>query len=690
MSSRIGDRMIATRRHRFVGRERERALFQNALDATHLPFQIVHVFGPGGIGKTTLLKEFAALAEQKNLPTYYLDACNLEPSPQSLLDALRAAMGLDGPTSPTQVLANQSTRHILLIDTLEILAPWDNWLCENFLSQLPEDTLLVLASRDAPSAAWCTDLGEMLHLIALRNLSPEESCDYLARRNIPSAEHAAVLDFTHGHPLALSLVADVFAQRPNFHFQPEQAPDVIKTLLEQFANKVPSPAHRAALEACVLLRLTTESLLAEMLGVTDAHELFEWLRGLSFIQSGAHGIFPHDLAREALTADLRWRNPDWHKELHKRARAYYVKHFERTNADAQQRVLSDFIFLHRDNAVVRTLFQWDNLTAITDTMRESDRAALIEMVARHEGASAAGLAAHWLARQPEGVQVYREPDQSLAGFLMAIALERATEDDWQRDPGARAAARHLCEHAPLRPGERAILFRFWMARDTYQTVSPIQSLIFVNIVRYSLTTAGLAYTFIPCAEPEHWGAGFAYGDLTRLPEADFEIGGRQYGVYGRDWRASPPMTWLALMAERETGGASDIAPSPSPPLVILNRDEFASAVRAALHHLPHAESLHDNPLIHSRVVVQHSDAHAPIAARAVALQNLLTQTIASLQASPRMAKLFRVLEHTYVQPAPTQEQAAELLDLPFSTYRRHLKEGIAHVVEILWREEIGK
>ena len=320
MSSRIGDRMSATRRQRFVGREDERTVFENALAAPTLPFQVLYIFGPGGIGKTTLLKEFAALAEQTNLPAYYLDARNVEPSPQSLLDALRVAMGLDASVSPMQIFATQPVRHILLIDTLEILAPLDHWLCETFLSQLPDNTLLVLANRDAPSAAWCADLGEMLHTIALRNLSPTESRDYLTRRNVPNEEHAAVLDFTHGHPLALSLLADVFAQRANFHFQPEQAPNVIKILLEQFARHVPGPAHRAALEACVLIRLITESLLAEMLGVPDAHELFEWLRGLSFIQSGAHGIFPHDLAREAMSADIRWRNPDWYKELHKRAR----------------------------------------------------------------------------------------------------------------------------------------------------------------------------------------------------------------------------------------------------------------------------------------------------------------------------------------------------------------------------------
>jgi hypothetical protein len=61
-----------------------------------------------------------------------------------------------------------------------------------------------------------------------------------------------------------------------------------------------------------------------------------------------------------------------------------------------------------------------------------------------------------------------------------------------------------------------------------------------------------------------------------------------------------------------------------------------------------------------------------------------------LKASPRSEKLFRALDRTYFHPAPTQEVAAELLDLPFSTYRRHLKSGIEQVIEALWQHEIGR
>ena len=138
----------------------------------------------------------------------------------------------------------------------------------------------------------------LIRSVSLRNLSPEESLSLLDRRQVPVAQRRSVLEFTHGHPLALSLVADVFAQREGFVFQPEQTPDIVKTLLEKFVQKVPGPAHRAALEACALVRVLTESLLAEMLVLPEAtasgsqavYELFEWLRSLSFVDARPGGI----------------------------------------------------------------------------------------------------------------------------------------------------------------------------------------------------------------------------------------------------------------------------------------------------------------------------------------------------------------------------------------------------------------
>jgi hypothetical protein len=91
----------------------------------------------------------------------------------------------------------------------------------------------------------------------------------------------------------------------------------------------------------------------------------------------------------------------------------------------------------------------------------------------------------------------------------------------------------------------------------------------------------------------------------------------------------------------------------------------------------------------SRLVLEKAGATSDVSARVATLQGLIRRAAESLQASPREAKLYRALFHTYLQPAPTQEQAAEVLDLPFSTFRHHLKAGIARVTDILWQKEIG-
>lgn len=690
--SRLADQLSAARRRRFVGRAGELELFRSALAAPELPFHLLHICGPGGVGKTTLLGELVRLCAEAGAAVAYLDGRNVEPLPESFAGALSLALGGNLAESPLDLLARRASRHAILVDTYETLGPLDEWLRETFLPQLPENTLVVLASREALGPAWRADPGwhNLIRTVALRNLSPDESRAYLDRREVPPDQHRAVLDFTHGHPLALSLVADVFAQRPNTRFQPEAAPDVVKALLGQLVQKVPGPAHRAALEAAGLVRLTTESLLAEMLGVIDAHELFDWLRGLSFVESGSLGVFPHDLAREALAADLRWRNPDWYAELHRRAREYYARRLQQSRGRDQQRILFDYIFLHRDNPLVRPFFNWqDGGSLLPEAYRPADRPALLEMVARHEGGESAELAAHWLDRQPRGTVVFRDAEQPV-GFLAMVALREAASDDVDRDPAARAARDYLRRRAPLRPGEDATVFRFWMARDTYQGVSTVQSHIFVNMVRHYLTP-GLAFTFLPCAEPEFWAPAFSYADLDRLPEADFVVGGRRYGVYGHDWRAVPLVAWLALLAERELD-ATPPAGTPSAAaeaVVVLSRPDFEAAVHAFLRDFTRPDLLLGNPLVRSRLAVECADAGASPSGRVIALQRAVIQASELLLQSPRDAKLHRVLHHTFYHPAPTQERAAELLDLPFSTYRRHLKAGIARVAETLWQWEIG-
>ncbi|HEY7615450.1 MAG TPA: hypothetical protein VH744_01490, partial [Terriglobales bacterium] len=205
MAPRLADHLNAARQQRFVGRTAELALFESALAVPVLPFAVLYLFGPGGVGKTMLLTEFAVRCTSASIPLCHLDARDVEPTPDAFMTALRQILGLAPLDSPIQALGMRGQRQVLLVDTYEQFAPIDGWLREAVLPQLPTDILVVLAGREPPALAWRTDPGwrSLVRTLPLRNLNPAESRSYLTACKVSADQHPAVLAFTHGHPLAL-------------------------------------------------------------------------------------------------------------------------------------------------------------------------------------------------------------------------------------------------------------------------------------------------------------------------------------------------------------------------------------------------------------------------------------------------------------------------------------------------------
>jgi hypothetical protein len=116
----LRDRLESARRRFFVGRAAELDLFRSALAATDLPFAVLYVSGPGGVGKTALLKSFADSAAQCGVRHVHVDGRDLESTPAGFLAALATGLGVDG--DPVGVLA-AGGRTVLLVDTYESLAP---------------------------------------------------------------------------------------------------------------------------------------------------------------------------------------------------------------------------------------------------------------------------------------------------------------------------------------------------------------------------------------------------------------------------------------------------------------------------------------------------------------------------------------------------------------------------------------
>jgi hypothetical protein len=285
----LGDLLASRRRRRFFGRAAEIELFRAALDSAEPPFSMLHIHGPAGIGKTSLLDVFAGLAAHAGASVVRLDGRDLFPSPTAMFEALRGVLHV--PDAEGAIAGPPDMdRLVLLLDTYERLAPLDDWLRTRLLPRLPATALTVVAGRMPPSPAWRADPAwrELLRVVSLRNLSPQESRQYLHACGVDPARHDQLVEVTHGHPLGLSLLADVVARGGEAAADP-LTPDLVVTLLRGFVEVVPSGLHRRALEVCALARVTTEAQLREVLGLEDAHELFAWLRGLSFVESGRTG-----------------------------------------------------------------------------------------------------------------------------------------------------------------------------------------------------------------------------------------------------------------------------------------------------------------------------------------------------------------------------------------------------------------
>ncbi len=453
---RLAERLTRARQGRFVGREVELELFCSALLAAELPFAVLHIYGPGGIGKTTLLREYARLGSESGYTIALLDR-NLDPSPSGFLLALRQTLGL-ADTGTDLTFFNWPAKLILLIDTYEALTPLDTWLRETLLPQLPGHSLVIIAGRNPPAPAWRSDLdwAELTRILPLRNLRPEESRTYLSIRGIPPGRHQEVLNLTHGHPLALSLVADILNQNePDRALSFQAEPDVVRVLLNRFVQDVPGSSHRLALQVCALAWATTEELLAQILNEAETAAIFDWLQQLSFIEPGSLGVFPHDLARDVLDADFRWRSPAGYRQLNQRLFTYLSTRVQQARGIEQQRLWFDLLYLARHNPFFKTYFDWNTFhRALAEPASSGDAAAILEMVQAHEGDASAQIAHYWLGRQPNAFQVYRTMEGELIGFMAHLTLSEVTPADIAADPAMPAALNFVRRYGPLRPGKK--------------------------------------------------------------------------------------------------------------------------------------------------------------------------------------------------------------------------------------------
>ncbi|MGW7029691.1 ATP-binding protein [Streptomyces xanthophaeus] len=662
----MGERLNSARVRAFIGRGVQLTRFEEALTGDpQAPFAF-YVYGPGGIGKSTLLRRLADDARTAGRPVVELDGRFVSRDPA---DFERAAGPF--PDVPGTVL---------IVDSFEHCQWLESWLWHHFLPRAADGALVVLAGRLAPQPQWTADpaWAGLLHVSELEPFSEEQARSLLSAAQLRPELRNRVLRFAGGNPLALSLAAAAGSAGCGEEGVWAPSADVLRTLLAGLIGEVPTAAHRRALEVAAQAYTTSEELLCAVLPEEDAHLLFSWLRDLPFMESTHRGLHPHDAARETLAADLRWRAPTAFAAMRRRLAEEYLRVLREAPEERVWTVTDELFYLFREGENLARVRSWSREDEVHDRpLHPDDLAVVLRMAAQTEGTASAELVRYWAQRQPQAFSVYRLVSTGrVVAFTARLALPAPPDpEDLAADPVVAAAWEYAAATAAVSPGEHIGISRFSIYPERYQVPSRVIDLSSSRAQAESARARGRAYGFAVFRDAETW-AERVKGSLVDTG-ARPRVGEHTYGLFGVDWRREPVESWLRRFISA-TGGPAPSGPSPVSP---VSRASFDQAVREALTHWRDAGAFASGALMRSRLA---ADLPEPVGE----LRALLRQAVDDLAGDPRGVRAREALTAGYFSGAPTQEAAARRLGLPYGTYRRHLRQGLDLLCAALWQQEL--
>jgi hypothetical protein len=634
----LGARMTRRDEAAFVGRTREIG-FLDSLFVDDPPANVVLMHGPGGIGKSTLLRHVQRHGKAAGWTPVLVEARDLPPVPDALHDALAEA--------------REVPRPLVLIDSYERMAALGGYLRRALLPELPDATIVVIAGRRPFEPGWTEGGWEGLTVeLELGPLSAHESRALLAAQGVEDLERAGELaDWAEGSPLALTLAADAAGVDPAWSpVQQGERPEIVRALIRRLAESELDAVHRDVIGVASIARVVTADLLRDVLRDVHAAEALEWLRSRTFAEPLGDGVTLHDLVRRAARADLKQQDPERERELRRRIADHLYD-----RAKGGDLLLTIDLAALVETPELRVFYGWEGAVRNRiDGVRSGDLEQIALLLADKASERWWEATRRLFDSAAERVVIARDAGDNLCGFSIAVT------------PGnAPAAAREdillgpWLEHARERvPDGNAILWRD--AVDfTGDPASGIQGMLnMVWVLRSGLRNPRYAYLPI---DPDHPTAGTFAAALgaVHVKELDFDEGPHRVECHVLDYGENGLLGTQRAVVYMELG----LTP-PDAEATPAGGPVDAEVVRAALRNLRVPADLARSELATGATVEE----------RAASVRTVLEEAAAkAFGEGENEALLRRVVTRGYLDPAPSHEAAADELNLSRAAYFRRLK-----------------
>lgn len=633
----LADRLAALDGDRFRGRAAELTALEGVLDGG-TGHRVAFVHGPGGIGKSALIREAVRRAASRGFTTRVIDGRDVLPVPG---DIERALDGIAG-----------SPRPLVVFDSYERMTGADGWLRQTLLPSLPDATVVLVASREPPADQWRR--GGWEHLLAELELAPLSAEDALAlvrARGVDDDGSAAdLVAWARGWPLALSIATESpRGAVPRTAEDLDRDDDVLRTAIARIARAELRDGVLDAMTVAALARCCDRPLLAAVLPDADPDETLTWLSRFTFAEPVRGGISLHEVVRRAVRAEVEARRPDDVRELRRRI----ADHLHDRAAAGQLDTLIDLTELIGDPILRWGLGAEGSVHYRVSAVRPEDRPALAPWYAARP-TWWADLDA-FLSAAPEYAVLARDELDRLAGLTVAVPLSDV--------PPVAERDAVLSRWLPYARGLGTDAVLLWrdaadFRRDGDPT-SPVVSLMNTAAILGS-GLANVRYSFLPLDTSNDAAVLFSAGTGAQpVPELTVEIDGMQLACHVIDHGEGGMIGHLrdVLYADLQLPPGFTL---PAPPPVSVEE------VRDALRDFHRPTRLAASPLARGRTPEE----------RAASVRARLTGGVATAFGdAPDEVALREILERGYLAPGARHEEVADALGLTRTTYFRRLRQA---------------
>jgi hypothetical protein len=569
--------VLTERRGGIVGRDRELACLLSLLDDDGPLVAVAH--GMAGSGKSTLVRAFGIEAVERGATLVAVDGREIEPTPAGFLAAL--ARSVDAPVEGLwAALAALPDPVVVTVDTAERLRLIDGWLRQELLPALPGHARVVLATRDAPGAAWRSAFGELLRVVSVGPLEPEDAAEMLRRAGLDEDQAAWVNRFVHGHPLSLQLAASAVNERPEAT-EDAVLPTVVGELARLYLDGL-DDRTRAALDGACVLRRVTLSLLGALFPDAPPQDAFARLAALPFVELGREGLVVHDTVREAVSALLRATDPARHRAHRRDAWRQIRREIEAAAGPARWASLADMIALVEEPLVREAFFPTSVQHYAVETARAGDGPAIETIAARHEPPEQVALVRAWWEALPGAFRVARSPRGQVVAFTVLCELADVPQRLLASDPICAPWRAHL-RARPVPRDQRILLAREALAFGTGAAPSPCLAALLRDMERASIE-AGPAlrriYSFTPCDALLEQIAPLGFVPIEG--EGPVSLGGVPVHPLVCDLGPGSVAGWLSDLAARDLPVAPTVLDEDARELVLDDRRIALSALECDL------------------------------------------------------------------------------------------------------------